>query len=198
MYISADTGRTWQIKTMVDAAEIYDVIGTPSGDVYVAGGYGNNTIVYKSTDHGQSWYDVSSGLNCIWSATCIQLGPDGYLYVGTITNGIYRSVNRVVDIGESNLNIPSSVSLHQNYPNPFNPSTTIRYELSKHSEVRLKIYNILGQEVRTLVNTKQSAGTHEVTWDGKDMNGHSVSSGIYLYRLECEGITKTMKLTLIR
>ena len=72
----------------------------------------------------------------------------------------------------------------QNFPNPFNPSTTIRYTLSEASSVRLVIYNILGQQVRILVNTSQAAGAHSVMWDGRDALRRQVSTGLYLYRLE--------------
>ena len=74
--------------------------------------------------------------------------------------------------------------LTQNYPNPFNPSTTIRYTLADVSEVRLTIYNTLGQAVRVLVNATQSAGSYNVNWDGRDASGKLVASGLYIYRLE--------------
>ena len=74
--------------------------------------------------------------------------------------------------------------LTQNYPNPFNPSTTIRYTLPEASDVRLTIHNALGQEVRALVNTTQSAGVQSVQWDGRDALGKLVATGLYLYRLE--------------
>jgi hypothetical protein len=72
----------------------------------------------------------------------------------------------------------------ENYPNPFNPSTTIRYTLPEASSVRLTIYNVLGQEVRTLVNAAQSRGVHSVQWDGRDASGRQAATGVYIYRLE--------------
>jgi hypothetical protein len=72
----------------------------------------------------------------------------------------------------------------QNYPNPFNPSTTIGYTLSTVGHVTLKIYNILGQEVVTLVDEDQVPGTHSVVWNGKSTNGSQVCSGVYFYRVE--------------
>ena len=74
--------------------------------------------------------------------------------------------------------------LYQNAPNPFNPSTTIRYTLAEASDVRLTIYNSLGQRVRVLVNSGQSQGAYSVAWDGRDHLGREVSSGLYLYQLE--------------
>jgi hypothetical protein len=73
--------------------------------------------------------------------------------------------------------------LGQNYPNPFNPSTTIRYTLAEASDVRLVVYNVIGQEVRTLVNAAQPSGAYNVVWDGRDAIGRQVATGMYIYRL---------------
>ncbi|MFQ5865303.1 MAG: alpha/beta fold hydrolase [bacterium] len=89
-------------------------------------------------------------------------------------------------------------NLAQNYPNPFNANTTIRYDLPKSTRVVLKIYDLLGQEVRTLVNENQPAGHKSVTWDGKSNSAQNVSSGIYLYRLMTPEFMKTKKLLLIK
>ena len=78
-----------------------------------------------------------------------------------------------------------------NYPNPFNPSTTIRYTLPEASNVRLIIYNILGQQVRTLVNTAQSRGIYSVQWDGRDAYGRQAATGVYIYRLEASANVAT-------
>lgn len=79
--------------------------------------------------------------------------------------------------------VPATFALNQNYPNPFNPSTKISYDLSAPGIVTLKVFNILGQEVATLVNGYSAAGAFEVEWNGKDNVGRSVASGVYLYRL---------------
>jgi flagellar hook assembly protein FlgD len=71
----------------------------------------------------------------------------------------------------------------QNYPNPFNPTTMISYNLAEVSEVSLVVYNILGQQIRVLVNHTQATGTHSIQWDGRDAIGRQVSSGMYIYRL---------------
>ena len=79
---------------------------------------------------------------------------------------------------------PGGTMLLQNYPNPFNSYTTICYQLLSNSNVRIKIYNLSGKEVRTLVNENQKAGKHSVVWDGKDDSGERVSSGVYFYQLK--------------
>ncbi len=79
---------------------------------------------------------------------------------------------------------PLGFQLDQNYPNPFNPSTTISFAVPVASRMSLKVYNLLGQEVASLVNGERAAGTYNVVWDGKDNASHSVASGIYFYRIE--------------
>jgi len=93
---------------------------------------------------------------------------------------------------------PQRFALEQNYPNPFNPNTVIRYQIPEMKKVTLKIYNILGQEIRTLVNTKQAAGVHSVVWDGKDQYGHAVSTGVYLYRMQAGDFVMTKKMVLVK
>lgn len=88
--------------------------------------------------------------------------------------------------------------LHQNYPNPFNAGTTIRYDLPVASEVKLVIYNILGQRVRTLVEKNQPVGFHLVRWDGMDDLSIRVASGVYLYRLQAGDFVQTRKMLLLR
>ena len=80
--------------------------------------------------------------------------------------------------------VPEHFALRQNAPNPFNPATNISYELPDAANVRLSIYNLLGQEVRTLVNGAMEAGYYTVNWDGNDSSGRQVASGIYLYRIQ--------------
>ncbi len=89
-------------------------------------------------------------------------------------------------------------NLFQNYPNPFNSSTIITYEVEKAKNVTLKIYDILGREVRELVNRSQKRGHYEVNWDGKNNQGKEVSSGIYFYQLNAGNYKETRKLVLIK
>ena len=98
--------------------------------------------------------------------------------------------------------IPTEFALHQNYPNPFNPKTTISFSLpitgSELQDVTLKVYDIRGCLVRTLLSGSLNAGYHEVEWNGRDGNGHSVASGMYLYQLNSAGTVHTKKLLLLK
>ena len=80
-----------------------------------------------------------------------------------------------------------------NYPNPFNPSTTIKYELPKNSEVRLSVYDMLGREVSVLVNERSDAGVHEVKFDGS-----TLATGVYFYRLQAGDFVQSKKLVLLK
>jgi hypothetical protein len=108
-----------------------------------------------------------------------------------IEDATWRSTG-IVGI-ESEDQIPTQYSLSQNYPNPFNPSTSIKYAISSRQFVSLKIYDVLGNEVATLVNEEKSAGSYEITFDASQL-----SSGIYFYKLQAGGFIETKKLTLMK
>jgi len=94
--------------------------------------------------------------------------------------------------------IPDTYVLHQNYPNPFNPITMLRYDLPKDALVNITIYDMLGREVRTLVNTTQDAGFKSVIWNATNNQGMSVSSGVYIYSIEAGEFTQTKKMVLLK
>ena len=94
--------------------------------------------------------------------------------------------------------LPEVYALHQNYPNPFNPTTTIRYDLPEDSNVRISIYNLLGQEVKLLTNNFEAAGYKTIRWHGKDKFNQDVSAGIYFLLMETSNFTSTRKLILLK
>jgi hypothetical protein len=95
--------------------------------------------------------------------------------------------------------IPTEFALDQNYPNPFNPSTTIRFALPIRANVDLKVFDLLGREVRTLVRGDQFApGVHSVTWDGRNAAGNAVATGVYFYRINASGFTESRKMLLLK
>lgn len=94
--------------------------------------------------------------------------------------------------------LPGRFALGQNYPNPFNPSTEISYELPTRAHVNISIYNLLGQRVKVLVDEVRSAGYHTVTWNGKNQFGESVSSGVYLYKMDSGQALETKKMLLLK
>ena len=147
----------------------------------------NVFVTYKlinSLDNGTYYWRVtalsldgkSSGLSNI-----------GFFHIGTpvsVTN-------------ETNF-VPSHFEVFQNYPNPFNPSTSIKYGLHSATDVIIKVYNLLGQEVKTLVNEYRNAGTFLVKWDGDNNYGNKVSSGVYIFRVTAGNNNATMKMILLK
>ncbi len=136
-----------------------------------------------------------------WTILPSQWSQDGTALVANISQlGHFTVVNQsLVSVGtESDRELPREFALLQNYPNPFNPATTIVYTLPEASQVVLSIYDVLGREIKTLVNNTLPAGRYQVTWDGTDQGGRPVSSGIYIYRLRAGHFTKTMKMLLTR
>ncbi len=99
---------------------------------------------------------------------------------------------------DQTLEVPYEYRLSNAYPNPFNPVANLQYEVPEATEVKLTIYNLMGQEVRTLVNDMAQPGVHNIQWNTLDNKGRAVASGVYLYRLETAEFTQTMKMTLLR
>ncbi len=99
---------------------------------------------------------------------------------------------------DNSVKMPDNFSLYQNYPNPFNPTTSIKYQIAKESNVNLTVFNSLGQVVKTLVNTRQSAGAYSVTWDGTNQSGWKLSSGIYFYKLNAGNFVNVKKMIMLK
>ncbi len=123
---------------------------------------------------------------------------DGYLAIATHGNGIYTARFDSDVLAVNDPNIPTGFELNQNYPNPFNPSTNIPFTLSQAGPVKLKVFDLMGREVATLVNEHKAAGTHQAMWSGKDALGNAMPSGMYLYRIESNGKVQTKKMQLLK
>jgi len=132
-------------------------------------------------------------------------GSPNWYYITTGTDSVYiylvrAYVSPITGVGPEDVIelTPSTYSLYQNYPNPFNPSTKIEYQLPTSGLVQLKIYDVLGREVRTLADELQQAGTYRVEWDGRDNSGREAVSGVYFYQLRTRSYVKTNKMVLLR
>ncbi|MFA5010858.1 MAG: T9SS type A sorting domain-containing protein [Ignavibacteria bacterium] len=160
------------------------------GNYIIAGTWSNG--VYVSSNDGASWFQKNEGLN---GQNIISLAISGNtIFAGTESNGILkRPLSEVVGIQNISNEIPSSYSLGQNYPNPFNPITVIGFQLPVVSDVSLKVYDIRGKEIQTLVNERLQPGTFEVTFNGLGLN-----SGVYFYKLFTNNYSKTKRMILIK
>lgn len=114
----------------------------------------------------------------------------------TLDADIEQNITDVPNVIDTRL--AKTFALNQNYPNPFNPETKITFQFPQASQVTLRIFNILGKEIITLVNEQYQAGKHTVNWDGKDNLGNVVSSGIYFYQLRAGNFTQAKKMILLR
>ncbi len=162
----------------------------------------SNYEVYKQHGSG-SFIKISSPTENSYYDSDVIDSHYRYYVVAAYSNGKSEKSN-VVDFDYSvtdndDINNPVLVnSLKGNYPNPFNPETTIKFSTAKSSHVQLKIYNIKGQLVKTLVNENMNAGNHQVLWKGKNNNNKSVSSGVYLYRLKSDKYVSVKKAILLK
>lgn len=115
-----------------------------------------------------------------------------------VQNAEYADVATLTGVGEPINGIPTTFEISQNYPNPFNPTTNIDYAVSKPSFVSVKVYNLLGQEVRTLVSEEKGVGVYQAKWDGKDNVGVEAPSGMYLYKMIAGSFSETKKMMFMK
>ena len=160
-----------------------------------------NGYLYVSSNYSTYALDVET-LELVWQHPYIggELAVgNGHLIVSGPTGEVHAFGNLATDADDNDApSLPESVALHQNYPNPFNTGTVINYDLPTRSHVEISVYNILGQQVVTLVDQALPAGQHTVGWDGNDQSGRPVASGIYLYSLKTSDLNVTKKMVLMK
>lgn len=197
-YPNDDPGSAWDVSGVSEATRYYtlsrnpDICGGNSGDWNKSRGCANEACDSTSADLGE------------WTATQCGLSPSS----GDMPEGADASSDVVVFCGNhnyfcllstaSNHVLPQRINLEQNYPNPFNPKTEIRFNIAVQDHTMLKIYNVRGQEVATLVKGIINPGMHSVTWSGKNFQGKELSSGMYFYELVVGDITLRKKLILLK
>jgi hypothetical protein len=155
-----------------------------------------------SSDNGKHWEDINTGFpnfsfnNIVPSSLLIKtlFVSGNYLFAGTNGIGVWRRpLSEITGVKVKSDGVPKKYMLEQNYPNPFNPSTTITFSIPSKSFVTLKVFDILGREVVSIVSEEMSAGIYSKQW-----NAANVSSGIYFYRLQVGTFSDTKKLVLIK
>jgi photosystem II stability/assembly factor-like uncharacterized protein len=146
----------------------------------------------KTTDGGLSW-EKNDTLNGKYIIFATGINESGDLFFGTSMGYIIGTVPLTGIRNDNGTTIPGNFSLKQNYPNPFNPTTVLEYSIPSNQLVELKVYNLLGKEVTTLVNNYQIAGNYKV-----EFNGAKLSSGVYFYRIKAGNFIQTRKLILMK
>ena len=157
----------------------------------------STTNMYRIPYHHIEHYMHTAGVEFVqgtWTIVASDGGMDTYASNGPFLLTIDASAYAVDDEAV----LPESFALHANYPNPFNPTTTISYDLPEQAQVTLGIYDVLGKQIKTLVNQSQDAGNRIAVWDGTDELGRSVSAGVYLYRIQAGEFSQTRKMLLLK
>ncbi|MBN1293760.1 MAG: T9SS type A sorting domain-containing protein [Candidatus Latescibacteria bacterium] len=135
---------------------------------------------------------------CDNKVNAIAMEKNNTIWFGT-DNGVSRYIGEIISTSVNEQEQPpESFSPITTYPNPFNPSTTIEFTLPESGFASIFIYSLAGQKIRELAANFLTAGTHTLSWDGKDTNGNAVSSGIYIYRFQAGDYVKTGKMVMVR
>lgn len=208
MSVKAWDGLTWStLSNGLDSAYA-SRFAQFDGDLYAGGGFwfaGDSKTHFIAKWDGSSWYTLGSGTN--WSAEAMcdfqgklavgghftRAGGNPSYYFAQWSPSIVAGVNV-----EDNGALPSTAQLFQNYPNPFNPSTEIEFSLPHLERVTVKIYNALGQTIRTLLRDTPLVGVQHVKWDGRDDAGATVATGVYCYLLQAGDKTLSKKMVLLK
>lgn len=186
---SSDDGENWKsANSGLEHAIITSLVINSREHVFVGT---LQSGFFQSTNLGESWVEIN------WGSTgnairLLAIDRNDYVYAGDDSGRVFRSAEPT-SVEVAAVDIPAALALVQNYPNPFNPSTTIRFSLPRAGFVTLKIYNMLGEEVATLVHEQHAAGEHRVQWQP-----HDLPSGVYVYRLQAGEGTQSKKLLLFK
>jgi len=181
LLVSEDEGMTWITKSAPSSSVL---ASDYAGRIYLDLRY--------STDKGSTWLNLpNSGFQGAFNDD-LKINHSNRIYAASTQGVFYGEADSIVVSVEKNDPL-KTFYLSQNHPNPFNPSTTIRYEIPERSFTTIKIYDVLGKEVATIVNEEKAVGTHTVEFDGTDL-----SSGIYFYQLKAGNFVETKKMILLK
>ncbi len=199
-------GDIWQVRVWARQDEKKSVPTSVYLKVFHTGG--DSTILSADTTTSKAWTQLTIVDTLVLDkddSVAIVLDAGNTSGPEQLDNCSYFDLVEAEKLGEIITSVndftelhPENFRLFQNFPNPFNPTTTISYNLPEDTEVNLKIYNLFGQEIRTIVNEAQAAGSKSVVWNGKDASGQIVSSGLYIYRLEAEKIVQNKKMLFLK
>jgi len=204
-FLTTNGGTTWVRKSNgipnVVGVQLRCVLIRPGSTTEFYAGLDNVTTsgVYRTTDAGTTWTAFNGGsilATCVVRALVFRTTPDSTLFAGVagaVAQGGHEYSFPLVGINDPHTGIPAEYGLSQNYPNPFNPATVINYALPKASFVTLKIYDVSGREVSTLVSEEKSAGYYDVSF-----TANGLASGVYFYQLTAGSFTQTKKLNLVK
>ena len=162
--------------------------------------FSGNPLFDVSFINPRSWANDFLGPTVVFDGEQYSMWFSGFLPGFPFPGRIGYATSSVATFVQENpaANIPDHFALHQNFPNPFNPETEISFQLPRAEHVVLRIFNTLGQVVRTLIDADYNAGFHTVSWNGKDNDSKAVSSGVYLYQITADSYSHVKKMSLLR
>ncbi len=217
--LNSSIGFTW-ISGTVSSTSVPGSIGKTSSST--ANAVGGGMVYALDSADNVAGYGITDGVTGAYNIS--DLSPGTYTVMmdnseyttGTVSNitatydasgNAVPATNVNIQVGSDivtsvkaavNISIPKTYSLEQNYPNPFNPTTQIRFNLPQTQKITLTVYNLLGQKVAIISDGIYQAGTHVVTWNGRNDQGSAVSTGVYFYQLNGQGFTITKKMILLK
>lgn len=208
VYSTSPTLR-WYLSTSPGDAVTYSVIVRDScNPVYAGQGYFSIQGITTTSLNIPGSLGLTPGKTYFYEVIAIFSGVDSIESAEqsfTIKSSLKRTCRTTLSSNTSiasaefnNDQVPKEFTVSQNYPNPFNPSTVISYSVPISSLVSIRVFNLLGQEVKTLINTERQAGYYTVQWNGDNNSGRTVASGMYIYRVEAGQYVKTMKMMLLK
>lgn len=201
VYRSSDQGKNWTIaNTGITESRISafaTFLGPNNTRTIYAGTFKGK--IFQSKDDGNNWVLVTDLADTLMALISLETR----MFAGAQSGNVWRAVisQTGTSVHPSNGRLPDCFQLSQNYPNPFNPSTTIRYALPSSANVKLAIYDLLGREIATLVNEKQSVGWKEVEWNARQKDGgqaSKVSTGVYFYKLVAGNFVDVKKMLIVK
>jgi photosystem II stability/assembly factor-like uncharacterized protein len=213
IYVSTDAGQSWQssseglVNSYGEFVGVFDLGVDPSdAGILFAGTNWYAEPLSRSTDAAGSWHPYATDIYPAGPAAAVGIDPfqPAMLYAGVFGFGLMSIDETQVGIGNDGHSpgLPLAWSLDQNYPNPFNPMTTVTFKVPSgvcgKNRVDISVFDIRGHLVKRLVNAELGEGRYEVVWDGTDLNGNGVSSGVYIYRLEAAGSFLVRKMVISR
>ena len=191
---STDNGFNFTQTTSFNGYQLNSILA--DGTNIIAGSSSGGGI-FVSTNKGTNWTQKNDGFNGGSASISKLLYANGYIFAGSGSQVWRRNLQNLLSVNNINTEIPSAYSLSQNYPNPFNPTTKIRFDIPRWRGeggwTTLRVYDITGREVQTLVNERLQPGTYEATFDGSILN-----SGVYFYKLTTDGFSETKKMLMIK
>jgi len=190
-------GTTWESSTFLTnftSADIREIHMLNSKTGWFVGGSNGPAYIAKTSDGGVTWIDQTPGDYDPRGFKSVDMVNDSLGFLVGNNGGFYRTnTGGISDVQQDDTGINNQFSLSQNYPNPFNPTTTIKFSIPSDNQVSLKVYNVLGKEVASLLNDYISAGFYTA-----DFNASNLSSGIYFYQIKAGSFTATKKMTMIK